>query len=379
MKQVDMIRQYASRTPVFDTRSVIRLIGDADYDYSIPEMEIGTQLIDENRIEKYFLQDGELARVIKNFEEREQQFTMARLVTQAVNNSNFLIIEAGTGTGKSMAYLLPAVEWAVNNRENHERVIVSTNTKNLQEQLFFKDIPTVYSIADHKFKAVLLKGKGNYLCLDKWKSTLTDIDQKLTNMERSRILPLLLWAEQTQTGDIAENSGFQLNQNLGLWAKLIAENNYCPGRSCKFYNECFLMKARNNARKADIIIVNHSLLFSDLVTDNSILGEYKNLIFDEAHNIEKTAADYLGIRFNWWSFRNTYYKLYEEEPRKAGTIVQLEYRLSQGNIDSSTIDRLHQHISRIKTTCIEFKRVTKRRKFFHNTTSPSLTEEGIRE
>ena len=192
------------------------------------EIETENQLIDDFEITEYFTNQGNLAKVIPNFEERDQQIKMSKLVTDALNNYEFLTVEAGTGTGKSMAYLFPAVEWATQNRNNLERVIISTNTKNLQEQLFFKDIPTVYAVSKNKFKAVLLKGKSNYLCLDKWKSTMIDMDQKLTPAERSRILPLLLWADQTQTGDIAENTGFQLNQNLGLWAKLIAENNYCP-------------------------------------------------------------------------------------------------------------------------------------------------------
>jgi predicted DnaQ family exonuclease/DinG family helicase len=327
------------------------IIGEADYKLQTVDHESEILTVDDSEITTYFTESGKLTRVIPNFEEREQQIKMSRLVTAALNNFEFLTVEAGTGTGKSMAYLFPAVEWATNNRNNLERIVISTNTKNLQEQLFFKDIPTVYAVARNKFKAVLLKGKSNYLCLDKWKTTMIDMDQRLTPAERSRILPLLLWADQTQTGDIAENSGFQLNQNLGLWTKLIAENNYCPGRTCKYYNDCFLMKARNGARKADIVVVNHSLLFSDLVTDNSILGEYKNLILDEAHNIEKTAGDYLGIRFNWWSFRNAYYRLYEEKPRKTGSLVQLEYRMSKSSLPEYLQDKLYKRISRLKTEC----------------------------
>ena len=336
------------------------IIGEADYQIEITETEPENKSIDENEISEYFTNTGNLSKAIANFEEREQQIRMSKLVTEALNNLEFLTVEAGTGTGKSMAYLFPAVEWSTQNRENVERVIISTNTKNLQEQLFYKDIPTVYAVSKNKFKAVLLKGKSNYLCLDKWKSTMIDMDQRLTPAERSRILPLLLWADQTQTGDIAENNGFQLNQNLGLWAKLIAENNYCPGRTCKFYNDCFLMKARNGARKADIVVVNHSLLFSDLVTDNSILGDYRNLVLDEAHNIEKTAGDYLGIRFNWWSFRNAYYKLYEEQPRKTGSLIQLEYRMTKSNLPEFLLEKLYKRISRLKTECIGLKQCTNR-------------------
>ncbi len=339
------------------------IIGEADYIAEPIEMEVANQPVDDQKIVQYLSHEGSLSQLIDNYEERDQQVTMARVVADSFSNGNFLVAEAGTGTGKSMAYLLPSVEWAVTNRANRERVVISTNTKNLQEQLFFKDIPSVYAISDQKFKAVLLKGKSNYLCLDKWKATLIDMDQRLTGAERTRILPLLLWAEQTQTGDISENNGFQLNQNLGLWTKLIAENNYCPGRTCKFYNDCFLMRARNNARRADIVVVNHSLLFSDVVTDNSILGEYHNIVIDEAHNIEKTAADYLGVRFNWWSFRNAYYKLYEEEPRKTGALVQLEFRMSQTHLPDHIASPLFKGISRLKTECIGLKRTT--RSFFN--------------
>jgi predicted DnaQ family exonuclease/DinG family helicase len=333
------------------------IIGEGDYKLESVNEDVRIGPINENEIVESLAVNGKLTSIIENFENREQQQEMGKHVAQAFNDSEFLVVEAATGTGKSMAYLMPAVEWAVKNRQAGERIIISTNTKNLQEQLFFKDIPSVFTIVDQKFKAVLLKGKSNYLCLDKWKSTLTDINQRLSPQERTRILPLIAWVEQTRTGDISENAGFQQNQNWGLWNKLIAENNYCPGRQCKFYNNCFLIRARNNARSADLVIVNHSLLFSDLVTENSILGEYNNLIIDEAHNIEKTAAEYLGIRFNWWSFRNVYHNLYEQEPKKAGTLVQLEYRLSQSNLDSNIIGMMQKRITRLQTESISLKNI----------------------
>lgn len=333
------------------------IIGEADYKLGPVDEDVRVEAIDENKIINFFAKNGNLTKVLENFETRGQQQEMAKAIAGSFNNSEFSIVEAATGTGKSMAYLMPAVEWAVKNRQARERVIISTNTKNLQEQLFFKDIPSVFAIAEEKFKAVLLKGKSNYLCLDKWKSTLTDMNQRLSAQERSRILPLMSWVEQTQTGDISENAGFQINQNWGLWNKLIAENNYCPGRQCKFYNECFLIRARNNARAADLVIVNHSLLFSDLVTENSILGEYNNLIIDEAHNIEKTAAEYLGIRFNWWSFRNVYHHLYEQEPKKTGALVQLEFRLYQSNLDSSIKGLMQKRITRLQTESIGLKNI----------------------
>jgi predicted DnaQ family exonuclease/DinG family helicase len=333
------------------------IIGENDYLLKPEKDEKAWRTIDSREISAYFSSGGQLQRAIDKFEQREPQIEMAQKVTEAFNLSRFLVVEAGTGIGKSMAYLLPAVSWAVANRAKHARIIISTNTKNLQEQLFFKDIPTVFACTPEKFKAVMLKGKSNYLCLDKWHATLTDMDHRLSNQERTRLLPLIVWAEQTQTGDIAENNGFQVNQNWGLWTKLIAENNYCPGRTCRHYKECFLIKARNNARASDLVIVNHSLLFSDLVTDNSILGDFANLVIDEAHHLEKTAGEYLGIRFNWWTFRNIYHKIYEEEPKKAGILVQLEYRLSKSTAAGPFQTALNNHSNRLKSECISLKQL----------------------
>jgi len=228
-------------------------------------------------------------------------------------------------------------------------VIVSTNTKNLQEQLFFKDLPTLFQAQKGKFKAVLLKGRSNYLCIDKWRTVMTDMNQRLSQDERARVLPLVLWARQTRTGDISENSAFQVESNMGIWQKFIAEPSYCPGKSCKFYNDCFLMKARDNARKADLVIVNHALLFSDLASDHSILGEFNNLVIDEAHNIEKSAAEHLGTRVSYWTFRNIYHRLYEEDPKKTGTILQLEFRMSkQSALTENEKSELFRHTTRIK-------------------------------
>ncbi len=298
--------------------------------------------VHEQEIDNYFTDEGALAQLIENYELRPQQQEMAHHVAEAFNNESFLIAEAGTGVGKSMAYLIPAVEYAERNRKSGKRVIISTNTKNLQEQLFFKDIPTVFSANGAKFTAALLKGRANYICLEKWHTIMTDMNQRISQDERSRILPLVLWVRETRTGDIAENAAFQLERNFGLWRKLIAEPSYCPGRACKYYTDCFLMKAREQARKADIVIVNHSLLFSDLVSENSILDRYDLLVMDEAHNIEKSAAEYLGIRVSFWDFRNAYHKLYEEEPKRSGILQQLELRLSRGRLgeeEQKTITR----------------------------------------
>jgi len=353
--------QAAAQTLLEDVRNAqqfYNIIGEKNYVYERSAEEAEPEPVDESVIKEYFGTQGALAKRIENYEERPEQEQMARLIHNGFNAGEFVITEAGTGTGKSMAYLIPAIEWAVKNRLSEQRVIISTNTKNLQEQLFFKDIPLVYSAAKGRFKAVLLKGRSNYLCLEKWHMLMTDMNQRLSQDERSRILPLILWVKQTRSGDIAENAAFQKERNIGLWQKLIAEPSYCPGKSCKFYKDCFLMKARENARLADLVVVNHSLLFSDLAAEHTILGAYQNLIFDEAHNIEKTASEYLGVLVNFWTFRNIYHKLYEEEPKRSGTLQQLDYRLNRGRVGKIEAQSLERRIQKAKHGSLALKEKT---------------------
>ena len=326
-----------------------------------------TEPIDVEEIKSVFDAGGILEKTFGPFELRSAQVKMAGEVARAFNEQEFLVVEAGTGTGKSMAYLLPAVKWSVKNYGSYGRVIISTNTKNLQEQLFFKDIPILHSILKEKFKAVLLKGKANYLCLDKWVTVLRDTKYRLNSYERAKILPLILWVKNTVTGDISENNGFSVERNIGLWSKLIAENNYCPGRSCKYYNQCFLWRARNNARNAHLVLVNHSLLFSDLAADQAILSEYSNLILDEAHNIEKVATDYLGIDISLWSFRDALRKLYQRERYETGVLAQLQKRLQMSDIEESKKVLLTGHLDNLITLVKSAWRVTQG--FFRELTS----------
>jgi predicted DnaQ family exonuclease/DinG family helicase len=329
-------------------QSFYNVIGEKEYLADAREEDDFTP-VDPQKVKMVFGDNGVLAQVIEKYELREEQVNMALQISNSLNENAIIIAEAGTGTGKSMAYLLPAIEWAVKNRAMNERIVVSTNTKNLQEQLFYKDLPTLFQAQKGNFKAVLLKGRSNYLCIDKWRTIMTDMNQRLSQDERARVLPLVLWARQTRTGDISENPAFQLENNIGLWQKFIAEPSYCPGKSCKFYKDCHLMRARDQARRADLVIVNHALLFSDLASDHSILGEFHNLVIDEAHNIEKTAAEHLGTRVSYWTFRNIYHRLYEEDPKKTGAILQLEFRLSKSHrLENNEVDDIFKHVNKIK-------------------------------
>ncbi|MFZ0390599.1 MAG: exonuclease domain-containing protein, partial [Calditrichia bacterium] len=172
------------------TADYYNILGEED----TPESgRLQVEPIDENEMADFFAEGGTLQKEFKTFESRVSQMEMARQTANAFNNDQFLVAEAGTGTGKSMAYLLPAIKWSIRNYGPFGRVVISTNTKNLQEQLFFKDLPILYSVLKDKFKTVLLKGKGNYLCLDKWHTILSDMRFRLSSYERVKMLPLYMW------------------------------------------------------------------------------------------------------------------------------------------------------------------------------------------
>ena len=217
---------------------------------------------------------------------------MAEAVLRAFEESRHLVVEAGTGTGKTLAYLVPAVAFAV---ARGQRVIISTGTKNLQEQLMEKDVPFLQSILPRPFKAAAMKGRSNYACLQRIKRAesqavfddLKDIDH-FDYVRR--------WAQASQTGDRAELT--ELPENLSFWRHIDARSEICIGQKCPDYDPCFITRMRQRAQDADIVIVNHHLFFADLAIRGSeygqVLPDYGAVIFDEAHGIEDVAAEYFG-------------------------------------------------------------------------------------
>ncbi len=271
---------------------------------------------------------------ISGYEYRPQQVDMAQAVTEAINDGRHLAVEAGTGVGKSIAYLAPSILYAV---RNNVRFIVSTNTKNLQEQLFFKDLPLLASILDAPFRYALLKGRNNYICLNRWDSSLANPDASFTPNERIGALPLVLWAETTGTGDITENTGFDLGRNAGLWAKICSDSGFCRSQRCRNNGRCFANNIRRTATRAHLVVINHSLLFSDLVTENAILGEYSHLVLDEAHNLEKVAAHYLGKELSLWRVKNVTDQLCGPGSSDAGTLPALRHWIAVADPEPATV------------------------------------------
>jgi len=235
-----------------------------------------------------FSPGGALDLSLDGYEPREQQIDMAEAVAHALDHNEKLLVEAGTGTGKTLAYLLPAVR-------SKRRVMVSTATKTLQHQLLEKDIPLLQQIVG-PVDAVLLKGRQNYLCVSQFERFAED--PQLRNAEEEILWPQLReWAEGTATGDRAELHDF--HEEMPLWQRVTSTADQCAGRDCPDFSKCFLFNARERAASADIVIVNHHLFFADAAVqdrrDMRLLPEVEALIFDEGHHLEETASAFFTI------------------------------------------------------------------------------------
>jgi ATP-dependent DNA helicase DinG len=234
--------------------------------------------------------DGRLARALPGYEHREDQLAMARAVEETIARRGYLVAEAGTGTGKTLAYLVPAVL-------SGRRVIVSTATKTLQEQIWSKDIPLLRDRCGLDFHAAYLKGRSNYVCLVRANEFARA--PTFPVREEAAFWPRIeAWARETETGDRAE---IDLPDQFVTWKDLSATPDTCLGRECDRYEDCFVTRARANAAQADVLLVNHHLFFADLAMRTSragveILPEPDVVIFDEAHAIEDVATEYFGLQ-----------------------------------------------------------------------------------
>jgi predicted DnaQ family exonuclease/DinG family helicase len=289
--------------------------------------------------DEMFSGGGIFSQKIVNYEYRQEQHLMANKCSDALRSDSILMCEAGTGVGKSYAYLVPSV---ISSLLNEERVVISTNTKNLQEQIFFKDIPVIHDIFNSTFKAVLLKGRNNYLCRLRYDRIIERPDEYLTGDEYERFMPLIVWAEKTNTGDIEENTGFKIGFNRFLWQKIGSDKGFCPGKKCSRYGSCFLQNIRRHATKTDLVIINHSLLFSDMASDNAVLGEYNRLIIDEAHNVESSATKYLGFEFNQFMMKNLMQRI--NNNNKQGIYVRIDRGSSWFSTDKAVIAGLNEEL-----------------------------------
>lgn len=269
------------------------------------------QPIDEEALADLLAPAGPAANVFTGYEYRPQQVDMLRAVAQSLNQRQHLLVEAGTGTGKSLAYLLPAAQYAVH---NGRRVVISTNTINLQDQLFLKDIPDVQRLLPVPFTAALVKGRSNYLCPRRFNHLRTRVD--LNDDELRMVVRILIWLQYTQTGD-RDELRFINNGEQAAWDRICADRELCTPSHCQDLagGPCFFYRARAEAESAHLVIVNHALLLSDVAADNRVLPAYQHLIVDEAHHLVDAITQQLGFSWSGLAFLAL---LNELQPTAAG-------------------------------------------------------------
>jgi len=310
------------------------------------------QPLDLNQLAAHISAKGKVAQQLKGFESRPEQQRMLRAVATAFNDSKAALIEAGTGTGKSLAYLLPAIQWAV---QNKQRVVVSTNTINLQEQLMHKDLPLLQQALNLKFKPVLVKGRQNYVCLSKVEALEQEGDFLIESDERTELKAILAWSHQTSEGS---RSDLSILPRFSVWEKVACESDNCSRLRCRHYNECFFYNARREAASADLLIVNHHLLFADLAVrgdtgrynEAAILPAYARVVLDEAHNVEDVATDYFGTQIaqlGLLRLLGRFYSLRERDKvREKGLLPHLLARLQnlETKIEPGLYTRIYAHV-----------------------------------
>ena len=261
----------------------------------------GTEPLDPVAVARLLGPDGPVARELGAHEDRQGQRDMAAYVADAYNEGSVAMLEAGTGIGKSFAYLVPAIRWAV---ANGERTIVSTNTINLQEQLVGKDLPLLaraLGTQDRPVRFALLKGWRNYVCLTRLEQAQRGVGTLLEPDRRDELESLASWARHTADGSLSDLS---FTPSLEVWDEVAAESDLCSRLRCPHFDGCFVFEARRRAADADVVVVNHHLLASDLAVrraqgnfeEAAVLPPYRRAVLDEAHHLEDTAATHLGMQ-----------------------------------------------------------------------------------
>ena len=314
------------------------------------------QLIDCDEAGGLISAGGKLSKISENFEERSVQIDLLKNIAQAFNQNHIGVFEAGTGVGKSYAYLIPAILWATKNKD---RVIISTGTINLQQQLCEKDIPAVEKILGKKIKFVLMKGRQNYICKRRLMEAASVLD--LFEDETEEIKRIADWADESQTGSKSDLT-FMPSENA--WTRVNSESDACMGKRCPFFNECFVMKVRKQAADASIIVVNHHLLFADIesrmsgtgYTDAAVLPPYRRIIFDEAHGIESAATSFFSESLNRFKINKLIFQMYR---KRKGTEYGQLCSIAVFSKNEDKLDQAYELTNKVKNAMLNVELASK--------------------
>ena len=300
-------------------------------------------------LEEVFDEHGLLQKVLPNYELRPAQLQMAKVVKASLEQNEILLCEAPTGVGKSLSYLIAAVLWAVDNPDEARQVFVSSHTKALHEQLHRKEMHTLHELRI-PVRSAILKGRKNYLCCRRLRSVIREAPAQLSDEDRLRLMPLIRWAATTTTGDISETGGFRPESAPWIWAQVCNDSTSCSRSNCGISKGCFYRIAQERAAKAQIVFVNHALLFSDPSRFTMKPAPLRKFVLDEGHHIERAAASAATVELDSFKLRSALMRLLEERVDR-GLLTRLSTRgeVSNTEIGKLTIE-LRDHTASLYST-----------------------------
>ena len=263
------------------------------------------------RVSEFFKEGGFVSFVVENYKPRHNQQDFASVMERNMYKGGLCVLEAPTGSGKTLSYLITAANKAITG----ERVLISTATRTLQEQLWTESIPQIAKIYNGELRPAILKGRDNYLCLRKFEELLMHSQKLLSIEERDSFMALIPWVLSTETGDINDCNSFSQGRNRVLWSKLSSSASSCLGEKCPHRDHCPALIAKRKAKNANMVLVNHSLFLADLQLDFALLPSYEHIVFDEAHRLPEISNQTFGRSISFFGFRNIVKTL---EPSKAG-------------------------------------------------------------
>lgn len=339
------------------------LFDSAEYDYyrqfalkakpwqeeaSVREAENANNYFEQSKSFSQYIEDvqARFQELYANYEQRKPQMQMFSDVFDALSNQKHLLIEAGTGTGKSLGYLIPALYYGI---QAEEKIVVSTHTINLQEQLRHRDVPLLNEVLPFPIRASLLKGRSNYLCMRKFEHKLNLLDFVAPVDDPITAAQMVVWLTETENGD-------QEELNLGLrgqdfWGTVASDADSCLNRACPWFKRCYYHRAKHEANIADVCITNHSMIFTDIQADHRLLPSYNYLVLDEAHHLEEVASKHLGNQLNYFSYIHAMTALYKD--MRSGLLPSLRVRIAEDGDDhlaawNETIDSAYPTLQTIK-------------------------------
>jgi len=300
--------------------------------YKLPDVPLEDVPAKERapRVSEFFKEDGILAQAMDGYKPRHNQQDLASVVERNMHKGGLCVLEAPTGSGKSLAYLVSAACKAVSG----ERVVVSTATRALQEQLWNHDIPIIEKLYDGKLKASVLKGRENYLCLRKFEEILSSPSNMLLPEERDSFMAIIPWVYTTTSGDVNECTSFSQGRNRVLWSKMASSAKSCLGEKCPHYNKCPALAAKRRAMNSNLLLVNHSLFMADMSLDFALLPLYEHIVFDEAHRLPEISRQALGRTASFFGLRNVVKTLVPSRVKRDGLIAEIQSRVPAENVET---------------------------------------------